>query len=63
MAERLAAPLANLLGWHSDFDRRRVLGEPRLRLLDEQSLPPFGTMTLLRLEKVDKAGLLISTRN
>lgn len=51
LAERLAAPLADLLGWHSDFDRGRVLGEPRLRLLDEQSLPPFGTMTLMVLEK------------
>ena len=30
LAERLAAPLADLLGWHSDFDRRRVLGEPRI---------------------------------
>lgn len=49
LAERLAAPLADLLGWHSDFDRARVLGEARLRLTDEQGLPPVGMMTLLRL--------------
>ena len=49
--ERLAAPLADLLGWHSDFDRQRVLGEPRLRLVREESLPPLGTMTLLQLVK------------
>ncbi|QJD15888.1 class I SAM-dependent methyltransferase [Paracoccus sanguinis] len=50
-AERLAAPLANLLGWHSDFDRARVLGEPSLRLVEECTLPPAGMMTLLRLLK------------
>lgn len=51
VAERLAAPLADLLGWHSDFDRGRVLGEARLRLVEESALPPLGMMTLLRLEK------------
>jgi phosphatidylethanolamine/phosphatidyl-N-methylethanolamine N-methyltransferase len=51
VAERLAAPLANLLGWHSDFDRSRVLGEASLRLADESTLPPLGMMTLLRLVK------------
>lgn len=50
-AERLAAPLANLLGWHSDFDRARVLGEPSLTLVEESTLPPAGMMTLLRLLK------------
>ena len=50
-AERLAAPLADLLGWHSDFDRARVLGEARLGLVEEQTLPPIGLMTLLRLVK------------
>lgn len=49
MAERLAAPLADLLGWHSDFDRARVLGEARLRLVEERTLPPLGMMTLMRL--------------
>ncbi|MFC3166705.1 class I SAM-dependent methyltransferase [Paracoccus fontiphilus] len=52
MAERVAAPLANLLGWHSDFDRSRVLGEASLTLADESTLPPLGMMTLLRLVKV-----------
>jgi phosphatidylethanolamine/phosphatidyl-N-methylethanolamine N-methyltransferase len=51
LAERLAAPLADLLGWHSDFDRARVLGEPRLTLAEERTLPPLGMMTLLRLVK------------
>lgn len=50
-AERIAAPLADLLGWHSDFDRSRVLGEARLTLAEECTLPPLGMMTLLRLVK------------
>jgi phosphatidylethanolamine/phosphatidyl-N-methylethanolamine N-methyltransferase len=53
LAERLAAPLADQLGWHSDFDKARVLGEPRLRLAEERTLPPLGMMTLLRLIKAD----------
>lgn len=47
----LAAPLADLLGWHSDFARCRVLGEASLTLVDEYTLPPLGMMTLMRLVK------------
>lgn len=50
-AEWAAAPLADLLGWHSDFDRAQVLGEAHLRLVEECSLPPLGMMTLMRLVK------------
>lgn len=49
--ERKLAPLANLLGWHSDFERARVLSTPGLRLVEETHLPPLGMMTLLRLRK------------
>lgn len=51
LAERIAAPLADLLGWHSDFARSRVLGEASLTLVDEGTLPPLGMMTLMRLVK------------
>lgn len=51
LLERLAAPFADLLGWHSDFSRRHVTGTPGLVLIDEQRLPPFGMMTLLRFRK------------
>lgn len=50
-AERAAAPLADLLGWHSDFARSRVLGEANLTLVEECTLPPLGMMTLMRLVK------------
>ncbi len=49
--ERVAAPFADVLGWHSDFARARVTGTPGLTLISEQRLPPFGMMTLLRFRK------------
>lgn len=49
--EGWAAPLANLIGWHSDFRREVVLGTRGLTLVEEAHLPPFGMMTLLRLRK------------
>ncbi|MGL4321243.1 MAG: class I SAM-dependent methyltransferase [Paracoccaceae bacterium] len=50
--ERLAAPLAHMLGWHSDFARDRVMGDARLRLEEEVFVPPFGLMTFLRFRRV-----------
>jgi phosphatidylethanolamine/phosphatidyl-N-methylethanolamine N-methyltransferase len=52
VVERAFAPLANLLGWHSDFARTRVMGDPRLRLEEEVSVPPFGLMTYLRFRRI-----------
>lgn len=49
--ERLAAPLENLLGWHSDFPVQTVLSDPRLTEVTRRSLPPVGLMTFLVLEK------------
>jgi phosphatidylethanolamine/phosphatidyl-N-methylethanolamine N-methyltransferase len=51
--ERLAAPLANLLGWHSDFDIARVMGHPKLRLEEARQVRPFGLMTFLRFRRVE----------
>jgi phosphatidylethanolamine/phosphatidyl-N-methylethanolamine N-methyltransferase len=50
--ERLTAPLANMLGWHSDFARDRVMGDARLRLEEEVYVPPFGLMTYLRFRRI-----------
>lgn len=49
--ERLAAPLSNLLGWHSDFAIDRVLQDSRLTVDHTRGLPPLGMMTLLVLTK------------
>jgi len=49
--ERLSAPFANLLGWHSDFQRARVLDAAGLQLIEEQPMPPLGMMTLMKLRK------------
>ncbi|PRX33759.1 phosphatidylethanolamine/phosphatidyl-N-methylethanolamine N-methyltransferase [Meinhardsimonia xiamenensis] len=50
--EKAAAPLSDLLGWHSDFRIETVLGEPALRVERRTSLPPMGMMTLLEMRKV-----------
>jgi len=49
--ERLTAPFANLLGWHSDFEISTVLKQPELRVIKQKPLPPMGMMTFLVLEK------------
>ena len=49
--ERIAAPLENLLGWHSDFPIATVLSDDRLTVVEQTSLPPFGLMTFLVLQK------------
>lgn len=51
LLERLTAPLDNLLGWHSDFEKERVLGDDRLQVIAEKPFPPFGMMTFLVQEK------------
>lgn len=45
--ERLAAPLSNLVGWHSDFPITTVIGEASLTLVERKALPPLGMMTFL----------------
>lgn len=49
--ERRLAPFSDRLGWHSDFARARIMGEPSLRLAEERPLAPLGLFTFLRLEK------------
>lgn len=49
--ERLSAPLANVIGWHSDFELETILKDDRLRIEQQESLPPLGMMTFLVLEK------------
>lgn len=49
--ERVFAPLANTIGWHSDFRIERVLGQESLVLEERRTLPPLGMMTFLVLAK------------
>jgi phosphatidylethanolamine/phosphatidyl-N-methylethanolamine N-methyltransferase len=49
--ERRLAPMADRLGWHPDFCRSRIMGEPSLQLAEERRLAPLGLFTFLRLEK------------
>ncbi|TAG30549.1 MAG: methyltransferase domain-containing protein [Rhodobacterales bacterium] len=52
-AERLAAPLADFLGWHADFEMARVLGHPGLKLEEQVQVRPVGLMTFLRFRRVE----------
>lgn len=45
--ERLFAPLAEVIGWHSDFALPRVLGAPGLSVTASRPVPPFGLFTFL----------------
>ncbi|WP_114964571.1 class I SAM-dependent methyltransferase [Alkalilacustris brevis] len=49
--ERTFAPMANLLGWHSDFPRERIMGVPELKLEETMNFPPFGMFSFLRFRK------------
>lgn len=49
--ERLTAPFANLLGWHSDFEIDTVLKQPELSIVVQKTLPPMGLMTFLSFRK------------
>lgn len=50
--ERAMAPFADKLGWHSDFDMARILGDARLEKVEERPFPPLGIFTFLRLRRV-----------
>jgi len=50
--ERLSAPFANIIGWHSDFEIGTVLHEQTLEVAEQRALPPLGMMTFLVLKKV-----------
>lgn len=49
--ERRMAPFADLVGWHSVFDVSRVMVCPELKLVDRQSLRPWGIFTMMRFRK------------
>lgn len=51
LVERLTAPFANIIGWHSDFEIETVLQEKTLSVREQKTLPPIGMMTFLVLGK------------
>ena len=46
LAERLLAPFAETVGWHSDFSFDTITATPGLSLSRRRRLPPLGMMTL-----------------
>jgi len=51
LIERISAPFADSLGWHSDFEIETVLQQEDLMLEEQKPLPPLGMMTFLVLGK------------
>lgn len=49
--ERLFAPLAHVIGWHSDFEMERVVGLSALETVAVHDIRPFGMFTFLRQRK------------
>ena len=49
--ERITAPFANVLGWHSNFELETILQEPSLEVEEQGPLPPLGMMTFIVLQK------------
>ncbi|MGJ8625627.1 MAG: class I SAM-dependent methyltransferase [Sulfitobacter sp.] len=49
--ERISAPFANILGWHSDFEIETILQEQTLAVIEQSAIPPLGMMTFLVLVK------------
>lgn len=45
--ERAIAPLADIIGWHSDFRLETVLAEAALTLERQETYPPFMTFLVL----------------
>lgn len=50
--EKVSARWPDLLGWHSDFDKSRVMDTDGLHLIEQTTLPPAGMMTFLVFEKI-----------
>lgn len=55
LLEKVTAPLASIIGWHSDFEMETVLGEKDLSIEEQKTLPPVGMMTFLVLGKAEAA--------
>ena len=49
--ERKMAPYADQLGWHPVFPLEKVMGRPRLALIERKPLWPAGLFTLVRFRK------------
>jgi phosphatidylethanolamine/phosphatidyl-N-methylethanolamine N-methyltransferase len=48
---RKLAPYADQLGWHPVFPLEKVMGRPRLALIERKPLSPAGLFTLVRFRK------------
>ena len=50
--EKKLAGFADVLGWRPEFPVETLLADPRLKLIDQRPVRPFGFFTLLEFERV-----------
>ena len=53
VAEKVIAPFANKIGWHSDFAIQQTQGSKDLVLREKSKCSPLGMFTFMRMEKQD----------
>lgn len=51
--EKAMSPICRFIGWHSTFERSRVMGCESLSLEEAINVQPFNLFTLLRFRKID----------
>ena len=49
--ERKLAPLADWIGWHSNFPKEKVLGVRELQVVEERPLTALGLFTFMKMSK------------
>ncbi len=50
--EKRLAGFADVLGWRPEFPVETLLVDPRLKLIDQRPVRPFGFFTLLEFERL-----------
>ncbi|MDR3495670.1 MAG: methyltransferase domain-containing protein [Ancalomicrobiaceae bacterium] len=53
--ETAITPRTEQLGWRPDFPVSRILGHPRLDLVEIRRMPPLGVFSIVRLKKTEEA--------
>lgn len=49
--EKVMSPVCRFIGWHSTFEKNRVMQCPQLELVEEIKMQPFNLFTLLKFVK------------
>ncbi len=50
--EKIMSPICRFIGWHSTFDKKRVMGCESLELVETIQMQPFKLFTLMKFRKI-----------